>query len=568
MCQPSLQLAKLGGPSNRLCGKPLKSDPLIISQVHERIHLEQCTSGASSFFFKAQQTSLTVSPFCIGSDCESDSSISVDSLTNGSTSDSSSSSSCISPRAQLDESLTNGKSNKSKDKRRVCCFLDECASPFTSAFVKRVVKQSATKAQLVHLDAESNEESEIASTNLTNNRSPTSSPFSSFEFVANVALQSKKATTKTEEMRVSCQNPVKPSQIDKQLLSITPPVRSSSLLSGNNDQGSDQAKNGPETSERPTRHEAAASAKSNSNMDVQTAQHLKQQMQPVSCQPSPTPSPPPPPIRPPLQGLLKKTQKPEPGTDSSQRKRRVRFADTMMVFCDDWPEELMPQIIALKSPSDFNLVEIAAQGYMFEPPAEYKDMLPFDPPPDYRDCVNNLNDPLQLGELTLSNLPNHALLQMYEREAPLDQMVCRPTNTDQPPSNSKLLDSNASYASNGQFGLYRDMILSGSDEMLEEDAIIGVLKEDDILQAIGSQSHIDFDHLQQQQNNLISNNPQQTSLALRHHSKDPSALMQEALSQETLSQGTLSQTIATDQSPTGSLQDLASESSMSRKAKI
>lgn len=82
----------------------------------------------------------------------------------------------------------------------------------------------------------------------------------------------------------------------------------------------------------------------------------------------------------PLKGLLKSS--PSSGDKS---KKRVQFSETLLVFCDDWPEELMPQIIALKSPSDFSLVEVAAQGYMFEPPVEYQDCLSFDPPPDYRD---------------------------------------------------------------------------------------------------------------------------------------------------------------------------------------
>lgn len=105
-----------------------------------------------------------------------------------------------------------------------------------------------------------------------------------------------------------------------------------------------------------------------------------------------------------LKGLLKK-----PGTDKKSRSdrsgRRVTFSETMMVFCDDWPMEYMPQIMAMKSPSDFNLVEVAASGYMFEPPIEYQDCLPFDPPPDYRDViaqVTRANDDIQCKYVTHS----------------------------------------------------------------------------------------------------------------------------------------------------------------------
>ena len=105
-----------------------------------------------------------------------------------------------------------------------------------------------------------------------------------------------------------------------------------------------------------------------------------------------------------LKGLLKK-----PGSDKKSRAdrsgRRVTFSETMMVFCDDWPMEYMPQIMAMKSPSDFNLVEVAASGYMFEPPIEYQDCLPFDPPPDYRDViaqVTRANDDIQCKYVTHS----------------------------------------------------------------------------------------------------------------------------------------------------------------------
>lgn len=99
-----------------------------------------------------------------------------------------------------------------------------------------------------------------------------------------------------------------------------------------------------------------------------------------------------------LKGLLKKPSPDKKSRNNGDRShnKRVTFSETMMVFCDDWPMEYMPQIMAMKSPSDFNLVEVAASGYMFEPPIEYQDCLPFDPPPDYRDViaqVTRANDP-------------------------------------------------------------------------------------------------------------------------------------------------------------------------------
>ena len=95
----------------------------------------------------------------------------------------------------------------------------------------------------------------------------------------------------------------------------------------------------------------------------------------------------------PLKSLLK-TSLSKTGLPSVEKSnKRVSFSETLLVFCDDWPDELMPQIIALKSPSDFSLVEVAAQGYMFEPPAEYQDCLSFDPPPDYRDMGHGPAEP-------------------------------------------------------------------------------------------------------------------------------------------------------------------------------
>ena len=211
-----------------------------------------------------------------------------------------------------------------------------------------------------------------------------------------------------------------------------------------------------------------------------------------------------PPANKPLKGLLKKAKSSDStGSASGKKKRRVKFAETMMVWwvpSDDWSDELMmPQMIALKSPSEFNLVEIAAQtGYMFEPPAEYKDLdfLPFDPPPDYRDCINSNTNPFAGNDLNFSNLPNHALLQMYENDGNPDLLSKLDFDDDMfmkfnyaTGDHSEFCDvlKDGQLEDNEQLDAYKDMILNNSNEMLEEDDIIGVLKEDDILQAIGSQ---------------------------------------------------------------------------------
>ena len=102
----------------------------------------------------------------------------------------------------------------------------------------------------------------------------------------------------------------------------------------------------------------------------------------------------------PLKGLLKSSST----SGETKSKKKVSFSETLLVFCDDWPVELMPQIIALKSPSDFNLLEVAAQGYMFEPPIEYQDVLSFDPPPDYRDISNQQNEESEAGASGQENI--------------------------------------------------------------------------------------------------------------------------------------------------------------------
>ena len=170
----------------------------------------------------------------------------------------------------------------------------------------------------------------------------------------------------------------------------------------------------------------------------------------------------------PLKGLLKKSSSSSSSSSSSEgqsvkkEKKRVKFAETTTVVWEDWPEDIIPPI---KPPSDFNLVEIAAQGFMFEPPIEYQDLLPFDPPPDYRDCVQS---PFSLFNSLVSCDTHPAISFIDEDES---------KNSEK---NSNELDASAS---NSQ---WQEIILNET-KLLEED-IIDVLKEDEILQAIGSQA--------------------------------------------------------------------------------
>ncbi|KAI1282155.1 hypothetical protein HDE_13109 [Halotydeus destructor] len=189
-----------------------------------------------------------------------------------------------------------------------------------------------------------------------------------------------------------------------------------------------------------------------------------------------------PPIRPAkavprkLKGLLKKSWS-ECGTETTdgripddkggKRRKNVTFSETMMVFCDDWPMELMPHIVAMKSPGDFNLVEMT-QGYMFEPPAEYQDMLPFDPPLDYRDIIAAVSNPAQGGGATGDLVTNGNEFAFIDDEGN---------------------QANGTLMKGDSEDIYWESMILNDKEMIEEDAIIGVLKEDALLQAIGS--HVD-----------------------------------------------------------------------------
>lgn len=223
-----------------------------------------------------------------------------------------------------------------------------------------------------------------------------------------------------------------------------------------------------------------------------------------------------------LKGLLKKPVRDRPIKSSGERKR-VKFSETMQVFCDDWPQNLMPQIIALKSPTDFNLVEV--QGYMFEPPVEYQDFLPFDPPPDYRDLIAN----------SLCAFDNDLSINYID---------------DEEEDNSSKNDRKFS---NEYSSKWESMILN-NNESLEEEQIIGVLKEDAILQAIGS-------HINLPEENLC---PEDFPIHFPNKSVDPSAKLAESeLSDITSDDGNDSQS-----SPTGSLQDIQSDSSITSQDTI
>ena len=221
-----------------------------------------------------------------------------------------------------------------------------------------------------------------------------------------------------------------------------------------------------------------------------------------------------------LKGLLKKPVR-ERSIKANGERKRVTFSETMQVFCDDWPQNLMPQIIALKSPTDFNLVEV--QGYMFEPPVEYQDFLPFDPPPDYRDLIAN----------SLCAFDNDLSINYIDEEEEYD--------------NSKIDHK----ISNEYSSKWESMI---NNESLEEEQIIGLLKEDAILQAIGS-------HVSLPEENLC---PEDFPIHFPNKSVDSSAKLAESeLSDITSDDGNDSQS-----SPTGSLQDIQSDSSITSQDTI
>ncbi|XP_054154516.1 putative uncharacterized protein DDB_G0282133 [Oppia nitens] len=227
-----------------------------------------------------------------------------------------------------------------------------------------------------------------------------------------------------------------------------------------------------------------------------------------------------------LKSLLKKgiSEKSMKGNVNKGHKR-VKFSETMQVFCDDWPQNLMPQIIALKSPTDFNLVEV--QGYMFEPPVEYQDLLPFEPPPDYRDFIAN----------SLCAFENDLSIDYIDDD--MDDDVIKANKSEQ-----KFINEISSK--------WESMILN-NNESLEEEQIIGVLKEDAILQAIGSHISLPDEQLCPEDFPVHFHNT---------NNETTSKLTENDLSDITSDEGN------DESSPTGSLQDLQSDSSITSQDTI
>lgn len=189
-----------------------------------------------------------------------------------------------------------------------------------------------------------------------------------------------------------------------------------------------------------------------------------------------------------LKSLIKKRIDPSQDFIKSHNKR-VKFSETMQVFLYEMPDNQMPQIIALKSPAELNLMEF--QQYMFEPPAEYQDFLAFEPPPDYRDFIAN-----SLG--VFRNEVTFDYIDDDEDDSEGSSGAANNANNPSPRSNhssknnhdkqkSHMLIANSGDHSSGQNSKWQSMILDNNLDSLEEEQIIGVLKEDDILQAIGSQ---------------------------------------------------------------------------------
>lgn len=179
-----------------------------------------------------------------------------------------------------------------------------------------------------------------------------------------------------------------------------------------------------------------------------------------------------------LKSLLKKKIDPNQDFIKSHNKR-VKFSETMQVFCYELPDNQMPQIIALKSPAEMSLMEF--QSYMFEPPAEYQDFLAFEPPPDYRDLIAN----------SLNVFRNEVTFDYIDDDDDDGDSECakdtRETPAKDKSANKHHISSVVITNEHGSNSKWKSMILDNNLDSLEEEQIIGVLKEDEILQAIGSQ---------------------------------------------------------------------------------
>ena len=254
-----------------------------------------------------------------------------------------------------------------------------------------------------------------------------------------------------------------------------------------------------------------------------------------------------------LKGLLKKipTDKCNGKENGKDKKKKVTFSDTMMVFCDDWPDNQTPQIITLKSPTDFNLVEV--QGYMFEPPIEYRDFMEFDPPPDYRDFLASSLNMSVFDTLSINYIDDDNEIVREDEQHIIDRF-------NEKLSNNLVVDT-SNITNDPNTAKWQNMILN-DNENIEEEQIIGLLKEDAILQAIGMASRMEVILPEEQ---LCPDDFPihfQNKDKLMKSSKDnKNKVGDEELSDITSDEGN-------ESSPNGSLQDIASDSSITSQDTI
>ena len=258
-----------------------------------------------------------------------------------------------------------------------------------------------------------------------------------------------------------------------------------------------------------------------------------------------------------LKSLLKKKIDPTQDFIKSHNKR-VKFSETMQVFCYEMPDQ-MPQIIALKP--DANLMEF--QSFMYDPPAEYQDLLTFEPPPDYRDFIAN----------SLNVFRNEVTFDFIDDDDDSENDSKENIRNPEISSRNKFNHHHHQFDQN-QNSKWQSMILNNNLDSLEEEQIIGVLKEDDILQAIGSQVTLpdsnnglrptlndngdenEFDTVNNYEENLSS-----ADFPVHHLNSyflDSSGNINEEDDE----------VCCIDSSPNGSLQDLASDSSITSQDTI
>ncbi|UXI19079.1 Cysteine and glycine-rich protein 2 [Sarcoptes scabiei] len=258
----------------------------------------------------------------------------------------------------------------------------------------------------------------------------------------------------------------------------------------------------------------------------------------------------------PLKSLLK--QKIDPNQDFiKSHNKKVKFSETMQVFCYEMPDNQMPQLIALKQ-DVANLKEF--QAFMYDPPAEYQDLLTFEPPPDYRDFIAN----------SLNVFHDEVAFDFIDDDDDDDdgQVDCCENQNLKSVKNSSLSLSNE----DGCDSKWQSMILDNNLDSLEEEQIIGVLKEDDILQAIGSQVALPVtsetvtneneiaEMSNQNGQNLCEENLSSADFPVHHLS----SFYLEAEGHEIEDD----ETCCLDSSPNGSMQDLASDSSITSQDTI